>query len=152
MSDPTETFKEWLKTRRLKAKQVCKPLKISEQTVHNWFAIGIPKRRWEDVNDLMRTWRDDAISAPVSLDQPLVVIPTREQFLRWNEASAAQGITVEKWAIEGLDQLASEYFDEQEERARRADLEALEARSRLKIEVDETPYQVKKAGDSGSGN
>jgi hypothetical protein len=108
-----------MSAKRLKAKDVCGPLKVGEQTIYNWSNIGIPKRRWSDVEELMANWRDDASAAPPpGLDQPLIITPRRDQFRAWNRAALAEGMLVEDWAIEGLDRLAAEHFDRQESKSR----------------------------------
>ena len=139
-----------MSAKRLKAKDVCGPLKVGEQTIYNWSNIGIPKRRWSDVDELMATWRDDGSVAPptTGLDQPLIITPHRDQFRAWNRAALAEGMLVEDWAIKGLDRLAEEYFNRQESRYPRAGEE--EGRySSLKVAEDPTP--AKKTGTEGNG-
>lgn len=46
-----------------------------------------------------------------------LIRPTHEEFPLWNQASAEQRMTLEQWAIQGLNQYSEEFLDELEKQA-----------------------------------
>ena len=92
--------------KKLLAETVGKALDVSPQTIRNWRASGIPKRRYHAVRRLMREW-DFSINAQIG---PRLSIPASDkQFRAWNAAALAEGKLIEDWARDGLDLLAQEH-------------------------------------------
>ena len=57
-ADPSDDFRKWMDSRKLRAADVCGPLHVSEQAIHNWRSAGVPPRRWPHVRKLMSEWAD----------------------------------------------------------------------------------------------
>lgn len=95
-------FREWMDGRKLGASEVCGPLGVSVQTIHNWRSAGVPRRRLPHVRHLMANW--DAVQGnPLST---IVVRAEPVQFDRWNHAALAAGKLLTRWAVDALDEAA----------------------------------------------
>lgn len=104
--------------RRLKAADVHEALHVSEQSILNWRASGVPARRVPHVKKFMAEWVDPALdeAAKPSLDalrsegvQNLILHPTEDQFNNWTAAfKASKYPTFHDWAVAGLEVFARE--------------------------------------------
>lgn len=50
------------------------------------------------------------------VQEPLNVIvmkPSHAQFNKWNRAALREGLTIEEWAFEGLEEMADQHFSQQ---------------------------------------
>lgn len=114
MSDAPEPkfhFRDWMDRRKLKASDVAPRFGITNQTVFNWRSNGVPESRQEFVARTIAEW------PPVD-GHPIIVTPTATQYAAWQRATSQRSIdtglpmTLEEWAVEGLDQLAFEHFND----------------------------------------
>lgn len=105
MEIPDDRFRAWMDEKKLLAETVGKALDVSPQTIRNWRASGIPKRRHEAVRRLMREWD---FKANAQIGSRLSISASDKQFRSWNAAALAEGMLIEDWARDGLDQLAQE--------------------------------------------
>lgn len=111
MSTFTEEFRSWMDKEKLRAEIVGNALDVSPQTIRNWRASSVPKRKEEAVRRLMREWDSNPRA---HLGRNLVVNATYEQFRAWNQAANATDggpKLLEDWAREGLDEMAKEFFE-----------------------------------------
>lgn len=103
-------FKAWMDRLKLRAEIVGKALNVTGQTVRNWRASSIPKRKRAEVERMMAEWE----SNPSSHFGPrLVINATDQQFQNWNDAAnhcPGGPKRIEEWARDGLNELAKEYF------------------------------------------
>ena len=106
MANDSNSFREWMDGKGLKASDVAQRFGVSEQTIAHWRSQGVPERRAAHVNYIISAWSD---AAPAGQLQPLLIHATREQFRRWNKAAVLQGKLIEDWATGGLDELAAEW-------------------------------------------
>lgn len=73
MSEKKNEFRDWMDDRRLKAANVCKPMQVSEQTIHQWRSYGVPARRAPHVKRFMSEWVDPTYAIPASIDDTNIV-------------------------------------------------------------------------------
>lgn len=114
MSDDPNFFRDWMDERRLKAADVCDPLQVSMQTIHQWRSYGVPERRVPHVRKFMDGWKDPSAAEPEARIAELraesfVMKPTEEQFDAWNRAANAEGQTVREWITATLIDAAKEF-------------------------------------------
>lgn len=104
-------FKTFCDERRLKAPDLAKIFRISQQTVLHWRSQGIPARRQAEVVEWMAAREREEFGEPAA-DLPhrtLVVSPVSAgEWHAWEQAALASGQTLTDWARNGLAQLAEE--------------------------------------------
>jgi transcriptional regulator with XRE-family HTH domain len=105
MTNPAANFKEWMNSKELKAKDVCKRFGVSVQTIAHWRSKGVPARKQPHVNYVISCWGNPAAA---EIGSALLLKPSSSQFRRWNQAALHAGLLLEDWAIDGLDQFAGE--------------------------------------------
>jgi hypothetical protein len=108
----TKLFSTWMDEHGLTARTVAHELNAEEQTIRNWRSQGVPKRRQPHVELFMKEWDSRQGNAPAPLGQNLVLRPSEDQWTAWEEAALAAGEKVTDWAINGLNQLAAEAFED----------------------------------------
>jgi hypothetical protein len=110
MSNFDTDFRKWMDEKKLRAETVGKALDVSAQTVRNWRAGTIPKRKHDAIQRIMREWDN---SPATQIGSRLSVQATDEQFRAWNRAAneCEDGpMLIEDWARISLNKLAREYF------------------------------------------
>lgn len=104
-------FKTFCDERRLKAPEIAKIFRISQQTVLHWRSQGIPARRQAEVLEWMAAREREEFGAPLAElpHRTLVVSPvSAEEWHAWEQAALASGQTLTDWARNGLRDLAEE--------------------------------------------
>lgn len=110
MDAVSQQFKAFCDERRLKAPEISKIFRISQQTVLHWRSQGIPARRQAEVVEWMAARQREEFGEPLSNlpHRTLVVDATAEEWHAWEQAALASGQTLTDWAHNGLLRLASE--------------------------------------------
>jgi transcriptional regulator with XRE-family HTH domain len=133
MNNHAQQFKEWMDSKKLRAKDVCKRFGVSEQTIAHWRSKGVPARKQPHVNYVIACWENPTAA---ELGSTLLLKPSAAQFRAWNQAALNEGQLLEQWAIEGLDQYAGE----------------LGIEPNLKVAEDPTRYGSEKKNGTDMGN
>lgn len=106
MTENNNEFRDWMDRNGIKIAEAATALGVGEQTVANWRSIGVPPRRAEHVRFYMANWEQTAGHGENT--NSIVVRATPDQFKQWNKAAMLDGMLIEDWARQGLDELAAE--------------------------------------------
>jgi hypothetical protein len=97
------SFKDWLDERNISPEDAAEMFGKSVGTIRNWRSAGVP--------DLVRPWIEQRMAelnpTPATLDR-LILEVTNEQFAAWNDAALEHGIRLKDWAVQTLDEAASD--------------------------------------------
>ena len=97
------SFKDWLDERNISPEDAAEMFGKSVGTIRNWRSAGVP--------DLVRPWVEQRMAelnpTPATLDR-LILEVTNEQFAAWNDAALDHGIRLKDWAVQTLDEAASD--------------------------------------------
>jgi hypothetical protein len=103
----TEEFFQWADAHQISREDIAQETGNSKQTISKWRSIGIPKGKEFGLRSFMeRHLRTDT----EEIRHRMLLEPTHAQFNRWNRAALAANKTIEDWAFEGLEEMATEYY------------------------------------------
>ena len=102
---PAFDFLRWMNSKKLKSEAVCVRFGASLQTIRHWRSKGVPKSRQEFVLNTIAGWDTGSTGGPT-----LYIYASKQQFRAWSEAARDEKKILEDWAMEGLDEMAKEYF------------------------------------------
>jgi hypothetical protein len=107
MPPKTPDIKTWLDSRGMTAQEAASLFGVETQTIFNWRSQGVPERRRLHVESVMAN-HETAGTSPLRWESKLTISPTWDQIENWMAAARKAGKSPERWAIDGLADLAQE--------------------------------------------
>lgn len=105
----TDTFFSWADAQSITRHDLAEATGNTIQTISKWRSIGIPKGKQPICRMLMEQASHNSQDSRQA-DFRIYFDLDRERFTRWNKAALQDGKTIEDWAFDGLEEMASQHF------------------------------------------